>query len=81
MPLSISITEPFSATGLPPVGNPDNLAEKIISVSRERYAKSKTIVEDKIARWSGMTETFAATAEEENRVFRQATEERPRQEQ
>lgn len=74
-------SEPFSATGLPPVGSPDNLAEKIISVSRERYAKSKTIVEDKIARWSGMTETFAATAEEENRNFRQATEERPRQEQ
>lgn len=73
-------SEPFSATGLPPVGSPDNLDEKIISVSRERYAKSKAIVEDKIARWSGMTETFAATAEEENRVFRQVTEDRSREE-
>ncbi|MEI9967065.1 MAG: CxxC-x17-CxxC domain-containing protein [Candidatus Moraniibacteriota bacterium] len=45
----------FSATTLPPIkledaGNDD----KIIAVSRERYASSKQDVEDKIRRWSGM---------------------------
>lgn len=70
-------SEPFSATGLPPVGNPDNLDEKIIAVSRERYAKPRTVVEDKISRWSGMTETFAATAEAENQASQRVTSERP----
>lgn len=69
-------SEPFSATGLPPVGNPDNLDEKIIGVSRERYAKPRNVVEDKISRWSGMTETFAATAEAENRASQSPPEER-----
>ncbi len=63
-------SEPFSATGLPPVPNPDNLEATIIEVSRERYAKTRAVVEDKIARWSGMAETFAATAAEENRSQR-----------
>lgn len=63
-------SEPFSATGMPPVGRPDNLEETIIRVSRERYAKKREIVEDKISRWSGMTEMFAASAEEENRQVR-----------
>ena len=69
-------SEPFSATGLPPVGNPDNLEDTIVTVSRERYAKAKSVVEDKISRWSGITETFSATAEEENR--NQAYESEPR---
>lgn len=73
-------SEPFSATGLPPVGHPDNLENRIIAVSRERYAKAKTVVEDKISRWSGITETFAATAEEDNRSLRTSGEERPRPE-
>lgn len=72
-------SEPFSATGMPPVGNPDNLEDRIITVSRERYAKPRTVVEDKITRWSGMAETFAATAEEENRNY-QDREDRPRRE-
>jgi len=73
-------SEPFSATGLPPVGNPDNLEETIIAVSRERYAKPRALVEDKISRWSGMTETFVAMAEEENRSYRPTPDERPRAE-
>jgi CxxC-x17-CxxC domain-containing protein len=45
---------PFSASGLPPVtGSTDN-RDKVIRVSRERYAKPKEIVEEKIIRWSGM---------------------------
>lgn len=45
-------SEPFSATGLPPATNPDNLEEKVIRVSRERYARPREVVEDKISRWT-----------------------------
>lgn len=46
----------FSATTLSPVDITDTEGntEKVIKVSRERYASSRTEVEDKIARWSGM---------------------------
>jgi len=46
----------FSATVLPPISLADTVAneEKIVRVSRERYASSKQEVEDKIRRWSGM---------------------------
>lgn len=48
-------TQPFSAQGLPPLSVGDATAkERIIKVSRERYARPKNIVEDKIMRWSGM---------------------------
>jgi len=46
----------FSAITLPPVdmaGTEEN-EEKIINISRERYASSKDEVEEKIARWSGV---------------------------
>ncbi len=45
---------PFSASGLPPVTGPTDNRDKVIRVSRERYAKPKEIVEEKITRWSGM---------------------------
>ena len=45
---------PFSASGLPPVMGPTDNRDKVIRVSRERYAKPKEIVEEKIIRWSGM---------------------------
>lgn len=46
----------FSATTLPPVdiAGTEGNEEKIIKISRERYARSKDEVEEKIARWSGM---------------------------
>ncbi len=45
----------FSATTLPPIERQfEDSAEKVIRVSRERYAQDKKAVEDKIARWSGM---------------------------
>lgn len=46
----------FSATILPPIDLSDTEGneEKIINVSRERYANNKAEVEDRIARWSGM---------------------------
>ena len=48
-------TEPFSAMGLPPIDSEgDGDSEKIVKVSRERYARPRDIVEDRILRWSGV---------------------------
>jgi len=46
-------SEPFSARGLSPLDESEKTGnlEKIIKVSRERYAESKEVVEDKISRW------------------------------
>ena len=49
-------SEPFSAITLPPISNPQNCEDKIIKISRERYAEPKKVVEEKIARWSGVIE-------------------------
>ena len=47
---------PFSAETLPPLPRPEKTSrEKIIKVSRERYGTPRKIVEEKITRWSGMT--------------------------
>ena len=46
---------PFSATTLPPMNmDTTNQRDKIIKVSRERYASSLKDVEEKITKWSGM---------------------------
>ncbi len=47
-------SQPFSAMTLPPIGARTGSAEKVIKVSRERYAKPRASIEDKIMRWSGM---------------------------
>jgi CxxC-x17-CxxC domain-containing protein len=47
-------SSPFSAIGLPPITGPTGNKDKVVRVSRERYAKPREIVEEKIARWSGM---------------------------
>lgn len=49
-------SNPFSATTLPPLGQAafTGNKEKVVAVSRERYAKPREVVEDKISRWSGM---------------------------
>ncbi|MDO8592441.1 MAG: type IV secretion system DNA-binding domain-containing protein [bacterium] len=46
-------SDPFSARGLPPLTDEERTGnkEKVIKVSRERYAKQKAVVEDKISRW------------------------------
>ena len=49
-------SEPFSAVTLPPISKPQNCGDKIIKISRERYAEPKKIVEEKIARWTGIIE-------------------------
>ena len=47
-------SDPFSAIGLPPSTGGMADDEKIIRVSRERFGKPRSIVEDRILRWSGM---------------------------
>ena len=47
-------SRPFSALTLPPIAQTTHSAEKVIKVSRERYAVPRANIEDKIARWSGM---------------------------
>ncbi|MCK5212003.1 type IV secretion system DNA-binding domain-containing protein [Candidatus Parcubacteria bacterium] len=46
-------SDPFSARGLPPLSEAEKTGnmEKLIAISRERYAKERSIVEDKIKRW------------------------------
>ncbi len=62
----------FSATTLPPISIEETKEneEKVIRVSRERYASSKKEVEDKIRRWSGML-----TEEEHAEIIRKRQEE------
>lgn len=49
-------TDPFSATGLSPLRKEEmtNNREKIIRLSRERYTERREIIENKIAKWSGV---------------------------
>ncbi len=47
-------SNPFSATVLPPSDQRAGISERVIKVSRERYATSREVIEDKILRWSGM---------------------------
>lgn len=47
-------TSPFSATTLPPMAKLTDNAQKVISVSRERYAIPRATINEKVLRWSGM---------------------------
>ena len=71
-------SEPFSATTLPPVAEPeganDNM-EKIIKVSRERYAVKREVIEEKIMRWTSPSEHREDEDQEEEDTRAQA---RPR---
>ena len=61
----------FSATTLPPIDLPESAdnAEKVIRISRERYAAKKHEVEDKIRRWTGiLTEEERQSFEERMRI-------------
>ncbi len=63
-------SEPFSATTLPPLEGKTNNREKVIRASQERYGTPRTIVEERILRWSGVTEMYAGAADEENTAYR-----------
>jgi len=51
-------SEGFSATTLPPIAAETGNADKVISVSRERFGTPRKDVEDKIIRWSESKPTF-----------------------
>ena len=61
-------SRPFSATTIPPIKFETDLLvrERIIRVSRERYANPRAEVEEKIARWSGLGGEGVGGGEEEN---------------
>lgn len=56
---------PFSATTLPPIAEATGNEAKVISVSRERYANKREVVEEKINKWMG-SEFHAQAAEAES---------------
>ncbi len=72
-------SNPFSATVLPPIGDRKASSDKVIKVSRERYAVKREIVEDKILRWSGMEEgePVASAPSEFRPEFRRAPAPKP----
>ncbi len=45
-------SQPFSATTLPPIEGLTDNKDKVVRVSRERYATTREEVEEKISRWS-----------------------------
>lgn len=47
-------SQPFTAFSMPPIAAYTGNKDKIIKVSRERYARSRSEIEEKIAKWSGM---------------------------
>lgn len=69
-------SSPFSMETIPPALETYNSREKVIAVSRERYGKSRAVIEEKIARWSGVA--FQGEAEETYREG-QGRDDRPRQ--
>ncbi|MBU0732233.1 type IV secretion system DNA-binding domain-containing protein [Patescibacteria group bacterium] len=61
-------SSPFSAIGLPPATGGVGNDEKIIRVSRERFAKPRAIVEDRILRWSGVEMQTSSKAKDNDDV-------------
>lgn len=60
---------PFSAETLPPFEVPsESHKDKIVRVSQERYGIEKEIIEDKIARWSGIVKKDTSKKEAETRT-------------
>ncbi len=47
-------SRPFSATTLAPIAASTHSTERVVKVSRERYAVPREKIEDKIMRWSGL---------------------------
>lgn len=62
-------SEPFSAVGLPPWGDDyrTHNMEKVVNVSRERYATPRAVVEEKIVRWSETLNEEAGALEPEKK--------------
>ncbi|MDO9509747.1 MAG: hypothetical protein Q7J14_00490, partial [Candidatus Magasanikbacteria bacterium] len=61
-------SRPFSAVTLPPIGFQTDSFEKVVKVSRERYASPRDQIEDKIMRWSGMDNGLGDTELDEYEI-------------
>lgn len=53
-------SEVFSANTLPPINKRTSSTERVVKVSRERYAQPRAAIEDKIMRWAGFLGGSAA---------------------
>lgn len=71
-------SDPFSATTMPPPTNGEGLSDKVIRVSRERYANKREVVEDKIRRWSAVDEIFRGQSRGDGAPNGVKTEETPK---
>jgi len=67
-------SEPFSASTLPPIGNPTGSTEKVVNVSRERYSRPRSTIEGKILRWSGLAPDEDPENDAENDIVSAASE-------
>ncbi|HBU27948.1 TPA: hypothetical protein DEB00_02420 [Candidatus Uhrbacteria bacterium] len=45
---------PFSAATLPPIAQNTGSEEKVIRISRERYAADKAVIEERVMKWTGL---------------------------
>ncbi len=72
-------SEPFSARGLPPLSEDEKTGntEKVIMVSRERYAKDRLSVEDKINRWHMNDDEMSETVKPEETAKKIVAAEKP----
>ncbi len=70
-------SDPFQAITLSPLPMPENgpeMAEKVIKVSRERYATRRDIIESKILKWSGLEINDESEEANEEFLFKKVEE-------
>lgn len=67
-------SQPFSAITLPPISKKTGSADRVIKVSRERFANPRKEIEEKILKWSGMEDadmdTLLKEAEEKKKLVK-----------
>jgi len=75
-------SQPFSAATLPPIAQVTGSEEKVIKISRERYAQPRAVIEEKILEWSGMGDMDTEEMYKEAEVKKQAAKQggKPRHE-
>jgi hypothetical protein len=54
-------TPPFSANTMAPIAKRTSSAERVVQVSRERYAEPRASIEEKVLRWSGFEVSGSTT--------------------
>ncbi|TAL50648.1 hypothetical protein EPN81_02190 [Patescibacteria group bacterium] len=68
-------SQPFSAITLPPISQTTHSGEKVIKISRERYARPRAEIEAKILTWSGMEDADMDTLLQEAAEKKKAAKE------